>query len=161
MLRLTDGVRGYLKRKKDGDEKVKYILVLLLMILMHIFADYHLQGILASMKQKSWWLDQCKADYEKYRNDYKAALIAHSFEWSFLMMVPIFILKNPMNYSLGDTVHFLWMLILNVFIHAITDHAKANLHTFNLIQDQAMHYFQIVFTWMIFVIHFADLVIHL
>lgn len=140
---------------------MKYILVLILMILMHIFADYHLQGILASMKQKSWWIDQCKADDEKYRNDYKAALIAHSFEWSFLMMVPIFILKNPMNYSLGETVCFLWMLILNVIIHAVVDHAKANLHTINLILDQAMHYFQIVSTWMIFTIHFADLVIHL
>ena len=31
------------------------ILVLFLMLFLHVVDDYYLQGILASMKQKSWW----------------------------------------------------------------------------------------------------------
>ena len=34
------------------------IFILLFMIMMHIVDDYYLQGILASMKQKSWWMKQ-------------------------------------------------------------------------------------------------------
>ena len=29
--------------------------VFLLMILLHVIDDFHLQGILANMKQKEWW----------------------------------------------------------------------------------------------------------
>ena len=34
--------------------------VFLLMILLHVIDDFHLQGILASMKQKEWWKKQKK-----------------------------------------------------------------------------------------------------
>lgn len=33
-------------------------MLILTMIFMHIIDDYCLQGILASMKQKSWWTEQ-------------------------------------------------------------------------------------------------------
>ena len=32
------------------------IFMLLFMVFLHIVDDYYLQGILASMKQKQWWL---------------------------------------------------------------------------------------------------------
>lgn len=35
-----------------------YVIVLILMLLAHIFADFHLQGILADMKQEQWWKRQ-------------------------------------------------------------------------------------------------------
>lgn len=31
-----------------------YVIVLVLMLLAHFFADFHLQGILADMKQEQW-----------------------------------------------------------------------------------------------------------
>lgn len=34
---------------------MKNVFVLLSMIFLHIVDDYYLQGILVSMKQKSWW----------------------------------------------------------------------------------------------------------
>ena len=55
------------------------IFILLFMIMMHIVDDYYLQGILASMKQKSWWKKQ--ANYkDKYSNDYLIALMMHLLE---------------------------------------------------------------------------------
>ena len=46
------------------------IKLLLLMIFAHIVDDYYLQGILASMKQKSWWTKQ-EGYKSLYKNDYK------------------------------------------------------------------------------------------
>ena len=36
------------------------IIVCMFMILMHIIEDFHLQGIMANMKQKKWWEDEIK-----------------------------------------------------------------------------------------------------
>lgn len=50
--------------------------ILLWMIFMHIVDDYRLQGILASMKQKSWWKEQ--PQYKPmYKRDY-IAVFAHA-----------------------------------------------------------------------------------
>lgn len=64
------------------------IFILLFMIMMHIVDDYYLQGILASMKQKSWWKKQPNYK-DKYSNDYLIALMMHAFSWSFCIMLPI------------------------------------------------------------------------
>ena len=45
------------------------VLVLFAMLFCHIVDDYYLQGILASMKQKSWW--EANAPVPLYKNDYK------------------------------------------------------------------------------------------
>ena len=37
------------------------IITLLFMVLMHIIEDFHVQGIMAQMKQKSWWITQLRA----------------------------------------------------------------------------------------------------
>ena len=80
---------------------MKALFVFIEMIFCHCFADYFLQGILASMKQKRWWAKQAPniSEFEKskYTNDYKAALIAHSIEWTFVVQIPlfIFVVYNP------------------------------------------------------------------
>ncbi len=48
------------------------VFVLLSMIFLHIVDDYYLQGILASMKQKSWWEEN--APQRLYKYDYIVAL---------------------------------------------------------------------------------------
>ena len=113
-----------------------------LMIFLHIIDDFCLQGIMASMKQKSWWQEHPVGSKPKYKNDYIAALFAHSFSWSFTIMIPVLICGQ-----------WEWpILIANMLTHAVIDNAKANKFQINLIQDQTYHLIQIVVTWLIFVV---------
>ena len=61
--------------------------IFILMVFCHIVDDYYLQGILASMKQRKWWIDN--APKKLYRHDYIAALVMHAFSWAFMIMLPI------------------------------------------------------------------------
>ena len=121
------------------------VLILLCMFFMHIVDDYYLQGILASMKQKSWW--EKNAPDPLYKNDYKIALVEHAFSWTFMMMLPAIIYT-----AIIGTMLPVWFIvvffILNVTIHALVDNAKANEKTINLIQDQSVHFIQIICTWL-------------
>ena len=116
--------------------------VLLSMIFCHIVDDYYLQGILASMKQKSWW--EKNAPEKLYKNDYIMALIMHSLSWSFMIMLPLAI-YNSFNVSWSFTIVF----IINALIHGIVDNLKANVKKINLIQDQTIHIMQIILTFVI------------
>ena len=125
---------------------MSFIFTILLMIFGHIIADYCLQGILASMKQKEWWTKQ-ESYNDKYKHDYIAALFMHSFCWAFCIMLPIAIF-----YSFQIGLYFLGVFILNVFFHMIVDHFKANDKSINLVEDQFLHFFQIFFTSLMFFI---------
>ena len=115
--------------------------VLFLMIFLHIIDDFCLQGIMASMKQKSWWQKDSVGSQPKYQNDYIAALFAHSFSWAFMIMLPVLFWGN-----------WHWpILIANMCTHAVIDDAKANKFQINLIQDQTYHMIQIFVTWLLFV----------
>ena len=125
------------------------ILLLFTMIFFHIVDDYYLQGILASMKQKKWWKENASDPMYKY--DYVAALMAHAFSWSFMVHLPgifytiIFLQKTP-----GE-----WLLLsipFHMMIHAIIDNGKANEHSINLIQDQAVHLFQVLAIWLFYAV---------
>ena len=116
----------------------------LAMIFCHVIDDYGLQGILAQLKQKSYWRKD--RQYKPlYRYDYICALIMHSFSWSFMIMLPIAL---RMNFNIG--VDFLICIIINTIIHAIVDDAKANKLCINLWTDQLIHMLQIAVTAMIF-----------
>lgn len=121
------------------------LFVLLLMIFFHIVDDYYLQGILASMKQKSWW--EKNAPQKEYENDYKWALAMHAFSWSFMVMLPIAYIT-----SFQTNLMFVGTLIANTIIHALVDNGKANEQIFNLIEDQSIHLLQILGTFFILVI---------
>lgn len=99
-------------------------------------------GVLASMKQKGWW--EKNAPDDKYKNDYLMALFMHSFSWAFMIMLPLI--------STGNFI--LWVFMLNIAVHFMTDNLKANEKKINLIQDQCIHLFQIIFTWLMCVIWF-------
>lgn len=108
---------------------------LLTMIFLHIVDDYYLQGVLAKMKQKTFWKDAG----EKYKYDYLMALFMHSFSWAFMVMIPTMI----------NNCFIWWLFVLNLIVHFITDHLKANLYKINLIVDQSIHLIQIILTWLI------------
>lgn len=116
------------------------IKLLLLMILMHIVDDYYLQGILASMKQKSWWEKQ-EGYTNLYKNDYKMALLMHSMSWSIMLLIPAMFLLNVNGYAL------LGIFVVNTFIHYHIDNLKANKKQINLMFDQTIHIMQIIATW--------------
>jgi archaellum biogenesis protein FlaJ (TadC family) len=133
------------------------LLALMAMIFFHFLADYHLQGVLANMKQYEWWKKQVE-NYENsmYRNDYKAALVAHSFEWAFIMMLPLLYeiyheCWNFEHYSVLAAGAYVGLLIVNTIVHCIVDNAKANRKTINLVKDQSIHLVQVFLTWLIFV----------
>lgn len=120
------------------------VTLLMSMLFFHVLDDYCLQGILASMKQKSWWKEN--APDAMYRRDYISALIAHAFSWAFMIMIPVCWAYvddvNPWSYAA--------IIIANTLIHAYVDHLKANERKINLIQDQLVHVVQIVITCILF-----------
>lgn len=126
--------------------ETKYlILMLVTMLFMHVWDDFGRQGIVAQMKQKTWWKENAPAYL--YRHDYIAALFAHAFSWSVFIMIPVaipaFVLDN--NYLL---VALIPLLIFNTLIHAWIDNMKCNQFKIKLIEDQIMHVCQIVITWL-------------
>lgn len=66
------------------------IKIVILMIFCHLIDDYFLQGKFSYLKQKSWWIKACNDDglsIDKYKNDYKMALLEHSLEWSIAILL--------------------------------------------------------------------------
>ena len=116
------------------------LFVLLAMIFCHIMDDYRLQGILASMKQKSWWTKN--APGKLYSNDYLMALGMHSFSWAFMIMLPLAIYQG---FNVG--VFFVVLMLANTAIHFFVDNLKANKGRINLITDQSIHLVQILYTF--------------
>lgn len=129
------------------------LLLFFLMVYMHIFDDYCLQGILSSMKQKKWWEDN--APDELYKYDYIMALVEHAFSWSISISLPLMGYAFLNHIKFTDAALFITLSIfINTAIHAYIDNLKANKHIINLIQDQAVHFIQIIFTCLIFTILF-------
>ena len=120
------------------------ITILFFMFVCHYIADYPLQGILAQMKQKEWWTKQNNYN-DLYKYDYIIALFIHSFMWSALIMLPILIQQN-----LYINFRFFILLVVNTCFHAYVDNLKANLKIINLVEDQLIHFCQIMVTLIIF-----------
>lgn len=114
------------------------VFVLFAMIFAHIVDDYYLQGILAKMKQKSWWKENAPA--ELYKHDYIMALFMHAFSWSFMINLPTLLVSN--NYILMCI-----FMVVNTFVHAFIDDTKANRYQINLVTDQMCHLCQIIILW--------------
>ena len=122
-------------------------LILFSMLFLHLIADYNLQGILAQFKQKKWWKENCPQ--AQYKNDWMIALVEHSFMWSFLVCLP---LLGYMGMTSGwNEAGWLFSALVgfNTVIHAMVDNEKANKGSFNLIEDQLVHFVQIWVSWML------------
>ena len=108
-----------------------------LMLFMHVIEDFHIQGILANMKQRVWWFNQ-RGYSPRYKYDYIPSVLAHGFEWAFIIYIPIF-------YYIGVSYFVLFSLIITALLHAFIDHLKCNMGLINLCQDQTLHILQILF----------------
>ena len=122
---------------------MKIWLILFCMIFCHIVDDYYLQGVLAKLKQRSWWEEN--APQEEYKNDYKIALRMHAFSWSFMIMLPI---AAAINFNVD--INFFFMFIINAVFHAAVDDLKANKYRINLWTDQLTHIGQILVTFILY-----------
>ena len=125
--------------------------ILLWLIFNHVIDDYFLQGILATLKQKDYWISESikkEENFDKsiYKYDYLMALFMHSFSWTFMIMIPLVISLKFVNVNMSI---FIPIFVLNLMIHFFTDNAKANLKAINLCQDQFIHMVQIFTTWLI------------
>lgn len=122
---------------------MNWIFIILLMLFCHIVADYNMQGWLATAKQKSYWKEN--APDKMYKYDYVCALVMHSIGWTFMIMLPLaYIMKFNVDFL------FVWIFVMNIIVHAVTDHMKANEKLINLWQDQLIHLIQILITAVIF-----------
>ena len=119
------------------------ILILFIMLFLHIVDDYYLQGVLAKLKQKSFWEENYPDP--QYKNDYVIALLEHGFSWTFMVMLPALVWMFYYN----DFHPWLYALYfaLNMILHASIDNNKANLKIINLWQDQLWHFCQVVVIW--------------
>ena len=117
-----------------------------LMIFLHIIDDFVLQShCLGQLKQKSWW--------DENVNDDIAGIIAHAFSWAFMIQIPVLILMFITNFN-SIWLYYL-MLIINFFFHGYIDDQKANKYKINLCVDQLLHLFQIICTYIIFLVVFT------
>jgi uncharacterized membrane protein YdbT with pleckstrin-like domain len=130
-------------------ENLKHPIILFwICVLLHLIADYYLQGCLADLKQKKWWDKQLKEmfgpDYKldnhasKYLDDYLQALRDHAFMWSILTFLPMMLVVGPWTYTA--------IVIINALVHAAVDDLKANDMKINLQTDQWLHFLQIAIT---------------
>ena len=128
-------------------------LLLMTMIFFHIIEDFKTQGILAKMKQKSFY-DEYRYKVNMYRYDYIAALLAHAFSWAFMVHIPVItylILMGKWSTFESAWVAYLIFFIMHMLIHTFVDHLKANVYFINLIEDQIIHILQIFFIWITFI----------
>jgi len=136
-------------------------LILIVMLFLHVYADYSLQGILADMKQRSWWIEKLGIKYAKepensmYSKDYLVALITHAFEWTFVVMIPMlyFCVKNSCEMPM--IIVYVVLLVSETGVHAEIDNDKANNKILSLAGDQFLHIVQVFFIWFIWLISFG------
>lgn len=124
-----------------------FVLFVTATIALHIIVDFHLQGCLADLKQKKWWLDNvfAKGFDHKYEKDYLAALIIHSLEWSIFVHIPVLFMTYHFTGS-GSIISLIlfFSILLHAGIHAFIDDLKCNKLKINLVQDQILHLGQLV-----------------
>jgi hypothetical protein len=120
------------------------IAILFIMILLHIIDDFVLQPVcLSKLKQKEFWKrNVSEEDYNKlYEHDYFAALVIHGLSWSIMIHLPFLLIGH---YHSAPVACF---IICQCILHSYIDNEKANKKKINLIDDQAMHFAQIVISW--------------
>lgn len=123
--------------------------VFYLILMLHFIADFTLQGCLANLKQKKWWIEECEKyniDFTKYKYDYICGLICHSLYWTLITFAPVIFFTNLSNMGIAMVV------IGNMCFHTVIDHFKANKFYINLVEDQILHLGQIILT--VFLVNF-------
>lgn len=111
---------------------------IIFMVFCHIFDDYFLQlAFLSKGKQRQWWREV--APNPMYSKDYIICLLMHGFSWSFMVLLPVAIYYN---FNVG--INFVGAFMFHAGLHALIDDLKANVGALNLVQDQALHFIQLI-----------------
>lgn len=117
------------------------------MFLCHVIDDFVLQPIcLSKLKQKDWWIEECKKKslkFSDYNADYLMAMWIHAMSWSIMVLLPWMLF-----HEINDNYLF-WIFLVNAVVHFIIDDMKANKHLLNLKTDQLLHFSQISITSLI------------
>lgn len=114
------------------------VYIFLMMLFMHILDDFHFQGVLANLKQKSWWTKN--APDPKYKNDWVPALIAHVVSWSMMVMSPCVLFMDVPVWIVIP------LFVFNCAAHFVIDDLKCNRFLIGLVEDQMLHLSQIILT---------------
>ena len=123
------------------------ILILVLMLFMHLIADYCLPARLYDMKQRRWWIARTKqilaeefteppegesledsALWKRVGADYLAAIVAHGFIWSVLVHIPAmaYIAWSGLGFSAGQCWMMTALIALMALIHCWSDNQRLN-----------------------------------
>ena len=105
--------------------------------ILHLIADFNLQGMLGNLKMKEWW--QKNHPDKMYEHDYLTAGWLHAYFWSCFTFLP-----------LAVTDFYKWAVLFNMLIHFLIDHLKANKRCISLTIDQLLHMAQISVTLQVF-----------
>lgn len=135
------------------------IFILIMMILLHIVEDFHLQGILTNLKQKDWWIKELRKFpynpdvwWDKYKHDYKVGLIVHSIENAVFVILPFMINDLYYTFTVKSSNNFFIAWIIDLLLVGIShykiDNLKCNKLRINLIVDQLLHLAIIVVIWL-------------
>lgn len=139
------------------------VYIALAVLAMHVVADFLLQGVMANMKQRIWWVDELiklrqdangklpRAIWDVYKHDYIVALLAHSYLWSFCILIPIGIYMAALGTLVANAPIIVAFLFGNTIVHAIIDHLKANVGVICLVEDQILHLVQLGITLFVLV----------
>lgn len=125
------------------------VLLLFSMFWFHVLDEFYMQGILARLKCKRWWVENTK---EMYHNDWSMALMIHALMWSITLHIPVVTYLYFTN-SLDSMYGFIvGTIAINQFIHLVVDDMKCNKYVLNLTQEQLLHIIQIVCTYIFYTI---------
>lgn len=122
------------------------------MIFMHIVDDFYLQGVLAKLKQKSYWTNadnypailqpKIRMGKNRYSADWVPALLMHCISWSFMIHLPfVLLIGSPAVIFVGIS------FVINAIIHFVVDHLKCNKYVLTLCADQTIHMLQLAVTF--------------
>lgn len=117
------------------------LLFIFSVILLHIIDDFILQqlGNLNNFKQKKFWEPYNKEYNNRYVVDYHMGLIIHCMSWGIMVHLPLFFFGNT-----PEMVILISFLIHSV-VHGIIDHNKCNKYKLSLVEDQLLHFIQLVY----------------
>lgn len=135
---------------------MEYIILFTIMLFAHIVDDFYLQGVLATLKQKATWkkiIGPYGFENSKYKNDYKVALIAHGFSWSFIVHLPIMAYAFYQHQDPVIYYSIVASIFIHAFIHADVDNDKANRKVINLVTDQSFHLAQIIIMLLVYIVN--------
>ena len=142
---------GLVRRRLGDNRMIDWYWILLLMVFCHIIEDFHIQGILAHLKQESWWFNQTGYNW-KYSKDYIPPLLLHGLEWSVFIHIPLL-------FEYGLTMPIFISVIVNSLIHSYIDNLKCNRLKINLVQDQVFHIAQILITGIAITLYYSTIIL--